>query len=81
MSTDLTEEELAVLADTLGDDATYQERVYEYAVVSYRRGKPYAHGPYPQHLAEQKAKDGGGVVAQRIRTTSWGRWTSLPEKG
>ncbi len=82
MSFDLTPEELAALAEGFGDDPNYQEREWEYAIVSYRRGKPYVHGPYPHDLAIRKAKDGGGVVAQRVRSTSWGRWTLLggPEK-
>lgn len=82
MSNELTEQEMAVLADILGDDETYQYQVQEYAVVSYRQGKLVAEGPYDyRHLAEQKAKDKGGVVAERVRTTSWGRWASLTEKG
>ena len=85
MSNELTQEELAVLADALGDDPAYKERETEYAVVSFRRGKPFAHGPYPQHLAKRKAKDEGGVVAERVRTTTWGRWSAAspdsPQEG
>lgn len=82
MSSEPTADELAVLGATLGNDETYKEKIAEYAVVYYRRGKLTAEGPYEdRHVAERKAKGKGGVVAKRVVTRSWGRWTSLSEEG
>ncbi|MFI7113991.1 hypothetical protein ACIBK9_47275 [Nonomuraea sp. NPDC050227] len=77
MSNELTPNEREVLADVFGDDPTYKEQEREYVVVSYWRGKGRlsAHGPYPQHLAEKKAKAEGGIVAERVKTTTWGPWS------
>jgi hypothetical protein len=69
---DLTEDEYTALADQLPGP---EEMTAEFAVVYYRRGELTVEGPYPRRLAEIKARDRGGRIAERTKTVEYGMWT------
>ncbi len=70
---DLTDAEYAALADQLGGQ---EELTVEFAVVYHSRGELVVEGPFARSLAERKAKDNHGVIAERTKQTIYGLWTS-----
>jgi|GEM_PF-5331242 len=69
---DLAEDQYEALAEQLPGP---EEMTVEFAVVYYQRGELTVEGPYPRRLAETKARDKGGRIAERTKTVEYGMWT------
>ena len=68
---EFTEDEYLALAEQLPGQ---EEMTIEFAVLYYRRGEPIVEGPYPRRLAEIKARDKRGQIAERTKTVQYGLW-------
>ena len=69
---DFTDNEYEALSESLPGP---EEMTIEFAVIYHRHGKPQVEGPYPRRLAEIKARDRGGRIAERTKTVDYGLWT------
>jgi hypothetical protein len=74
---EITEDEYEALAEL---DGRTEEARTEYAVVYFRRGKPFAEGPFEERrLAEVRVHTSSGVIAERQVVTNFGPWAESPK--
>lgn len=71
-ATDFTENEYEALSEQLPGA---EEMTIEFAVIYVRHRTLVVEGPYPRRLAEIKARDRGGRIAERTKTVDYGLWT------
>lgn len=74
---DFTENEYEALSEQLPGA---EEMTIEFAVVYVRHRTLVVEGPYPCRLAEIKARDKGGRIAERTKTVDYGLWTPADER-
>jgi hypothetical protein len=76
---DLTEAEYDAIREL--DSRTHDMRI-EFAVVYFKRGKPFAEGPFTErHIAEAVAANKRGQIAERTVTTDFGLWAPYDPRG
>lgn len=76
---DLTEAEYDAIRAL---DTRTEEAHIEFAVVYFKRGTPFAEGPFTErHIAEAKAAVKRGQIAERTVTTDFGLWAPSDPRG
>jgi hypothetical protein len=73
---DLTESQYWALSRI----SSAEELTTQFAVVYLQNGERVAVGPYPRWVAEEKARELRGVVAERTREVAYGVWTATDER-
>ncbi|MEU4575974.1 hypothetical protein [Nonomuraea sp. NPDC023979] len=74
---DFTEDEYEALSEQL---PSAEEMTVEFAVLYWHRGERYVEGPFSRRLAEIKARDRGGRIAERTKTVDYGLWTPVDNR-
>ncbi|GAA2861384.1 hypothetical protein [Nonomuraea rubra] len=74
---DFTDNEYEALSDALPGA---EEMTIEFAVIYVRHRTLVVEGPFPRRLAEIKARDKGGRIAERTKTVNYGLWTPADDR-
>lgn len=74
---EFTEDEYLALAEQLPGQ---EEMTIEFAVLYYRGGKAFVEGTFPRRLAEAKAREKHGQIAERTKTVQYGLWVPADER-
>jgi hypothetical protein len=74
---DFTENEYEALSEQLPGA---EEMTVEFAVIYVRNRTLIVEGPFPRRLAEIKARDRGGRIAERTKTMDYGMWVPADDR-